>query len=220
VKKILILIILANFILSYTSCITSLYPLVTAKNIIVEKQIEGQWMYKGMEVTIFRTPDSIVRMFTRVKDYPNRTNDSIVISQSYLVIFQKDSVEYNFQLALTRLDNNLFIHLFPAGFIPKIDSTTWQKKYGQMLAYVPTYTIAKLQIQNSHMLVIKFLNGKFIKEQVKAGKIMIKHEEDELFDMFLITASSEELQRFLSKYGNDERLYSRENNLVLQGKPQ
>ena len=210
---------LAYFILNYSSCLTSLYPLVTAKNITVEKQIEGQWMYQAMEITIRRHPDSLIRFLMRNNHSPNRSNDSILYSQAYLAIFQKDSVEYDFQLALTRLGNNLFMNLAPAGFEKKnMDDIEWVKRYGNMLTYLPTYTIAKMQIQDNKMLVIKFLNGLFIKQQVKVGKVMIKHEEDELFDMFLITASSEELQQFLRKYGDDERLYSKENIIILKRK--
>ncbi len=112
----------------------------------------------------------------------------------------------------------MFLHLAPAGFEPKLDSITWIKKYGQALAYLPTYTIAKLQILNNDSLVIKFLNGQFIKEQVAAGKMMIKHESDKLFDLFLITATSNELQHFLLKYGNDERLYSKDGTVILKRK--
>ena len=217
-KKTAIVIMFGYLISCYTSCITSLHPLVTAENITTEKQVEGHWMSKDMEFTVIRTPDSLITRIIGVQDYPNRKNDSIQASQAYYVTCQKDGIRYDFQLALTQLNGNLFMHLASVGFEPKIDNITWVKKHAENLAYLPTYTIAKLQISNSNMLVIKFVNGQFIKEQVQAGKVMIKYEKDELFDMFLITASSEELQQFLRKYGNDERLYSQNGTVILKRK--
>jgi len=206
-NKILSLILLMYFMLVHSSCITSLHPLVTSDIAVTEKKIEGNWTNKDMQFSIERVQDTLIRRIITDKNYPNRTNDSILLSRAYMASYKKDGINYGFQLALTRINGNLFMHLAPAGFEPGIDSIKWMKRYGQRLVYLPTYTIAKLQIANSSTLIIKFLDGEYIKQQVDAGKVMIRHEEDKLFDMFLITASSQELQQFLRKYGDDERLY-------------
>jgi len=219
-KKKVPLIWLACTILGCPSCITSLYPLVTCNNAINVKQIEGNWINDSMEFRIRRTPDTLIRRAIGDKDYPNRLNDSILLSRAYIVSCRKDGIAYDFQLALIRINDNVFMHLVPAGFEPGIDSIKWIKRYGQMLAYLPTYTIAKLQILNNNKVVIKFLNGEYIKDQVNAGKVMIKHEEDKLFDMFLITASSDELQQFLRKYGDDDRLYIKDLTVLHRKVPE
>ena len=43
----------------------------------------------------------------------------------------------------------------------------------------------------------------------------IKHETDDLYDTFLITASTNELQQFIQKYGNDDRFFNKENSVTL-----
>ena len=37
----------------------------------------------------------------------------------------------------------------------------------------------------------------------------------ELYDTFLITASTNELQQFILKYGKDDRFFSKENSVTL-----
>ena len=57
--------------------------------------------------------------------------------------------------------------------------------------------------------------GDYIKEIVQTGKARISHEYDPLFGTFVISASSQQLEQFLEKYGDDERLYSEENTITL-----
>jgi hypothetical protein len=76
--------------------------------------------------------------------------------------------------------------------------------------------MAKVEIPNDSMLLLKFINGSYVKSLIDNGNIKIKHEEDKMYGMFLITAPSEELQQFLLKYGDDERIYSKENTIILK----
>jgi hypothetical protein len=55
-------------------------------------------------------------------------------------------------------------------------------------------------------------------EQIKSGNMHIKHEQDNLFGSFVITASSYELQQFVIKYSDDERIYSKANSVTLTKK--
>jgi hypothetical protein len=75
--------------------------------------------------------------------------------------------------------------------------------------------MAKLEIINNNQLNLHFLSGEFIKEQINKGNIRINHESDNLFENLLITASTEQLHQFLKKYGNDQRLFSKENSVTL-----
>ncbi|MEJ0101250.1 MAG: hypothetical protein WDO19_01270 [Bacteroidota bacterium] len=79
---------------------------------------------------------------------------------------------------------------------------------------MPSHTIARISFHNS-IMEIKFLNGNFIKNQLEKGAMAVKYESDPLFNTALVTASPVELQQFIAKYGNDERLYSAENTITL-----
>ena len=56
---------------------------------------------------------------------------------------------------------------------------------------------------------VQFLNSTYIKEVILQNQARIKHEYDELYNTFIITASSNELLEFLRKYGNNETLYNK-----------
>jgi hypothetical protein len=82
-------------------------------------------------------------------------------------------------------------------------------------SYTTTHSIAKLVFRGSE-LDLRILNGDFIKERLNNGTAAIKYEKDDLFSTTVITSSSKELRQFLSKYGNDERLYSSKNTITLK----
>ena len=82
-------------------------------------------------------------------------------------------------------------------------------------SYITTHSIAKVIFRGSEM-EFRILNGDFIKEQLSNGTAAIKYERDELFSTTVITSSSDELRQFLSRYGNDERLYSPKNTVILK----
>ena len=62
---------------------------------------------------------------------------------------------------------------------------------------------------------LDFIDGDFLYKQINAGRMKLKHETDELYDTFLITASTYELQQFIQKYGNDDRFFDKENSVTL-----
>ena len=82
-------------------------------------------------------------------------------------------------------------------------------------SYTTTHSIAKLILRRSE-LELRILNGDFIKERLNNGTAAVRYEKDDLFATTLITASSDELRQFLTRYGNDERLYSSKNTVTLK----
>jgi hypothetical protein len=62
---------------------------------------------------------------------------------------------------------------------------------------------------------LDFIDGGYLYDQIKAGRMKIKNETNEMYDSFLITASTTELQQFLQKYGSDDRFFNKENSVTL-----
>jgi hypothetical protein len=197
------------------SCLTTLQPLVTDNNIITDVRITGNWQYEDGTIQIkrFEQPlanDSDLRILTR-----GNTN-SAGLSKTYKVTFNQNGVLYSMVGAITSIQNDLFIEFSPLlSNDPKnAEGSGFEYNY----TYLPSFTIARLNIKNNRAIDIQFLNGDFIKEQISAGNMRIKHEHNDLLNMFLITASSSELKQFLEKYGNDDRLYNTQNSITLTKK--
>jgi hypothetical protein len=199
------------------SCLTSLQPLVTDNNIITDERISGTWQCEDATIQIKRLEqlpemygDRDRRTFTR-----GNTNPAF-LSKTYEVTFNKNDVLYSMVGAITSIQNDLFIEFSPMKINDPKNAEVSSFEVNN--TYLTSFTIARLKIKNDHAADIQFLNGDFIKEQIRAGNMRIKHEQNDLFNTFLITASSSELKQFLEKYGNDDRLYSTQNSITLTKK--
>jgi hypothetical protein len=116
---------------------------------------------------------------------------------------------------LTRIGDDLYADIQPLTAEPVKRSTAGD--IDDMFSggsYMTTHSIAKV-IFHENDLQLRILNSDFIKDQLINGSAAIKYEKDDLFATTIITSSSSELRQFLSKYGNDERLYSPKNTITL-----
>ena len=133
--------------------------------------------------------------------------------KSYVIKYTKDNLEYVMFGSMVKLNGQLFINFAP------IDINT-DKNKGKVFEVtstdrLATHTFARVQFTNSNTVKLDFIDGGFLYEQVKAGRMKIKNERDDLYDTFLITASTDELQQFIQKYGNDDRFFNKENSVTL-----
>ena len=207
-----------------TSCLTSLHNLVTYTNVVSDDRITGNWQHDDLAVKIESIPTS--SSFRQVIGTPGdiggkkpetsygTIEDSLLISRSYLVQFSKNNYRYYMLCYLTHIGHDLYADLQP-GDVEPLDTANVANVIFSEGSYTTTHSIAKLFIRGNE-LELRILNGDFIKEQLNNGAAAVRYENDDLFSTTLITASSEELQQFLSKYGKDERLYSSKNTITLK----
>jgi hypothetical protein len=150
----------------------------------------------------------------KTKKVGNASGDSVLFSKSYIIDYTKENIHYYLVGCLVQLNNHLFMNFTP------IESSDIKDNENEKTSYDPGnsfggYTIAKVLIINSNTIQLDFIDGGYIYDQVKSGHMKIKNERNELYDTFLITASTGELNQFLKKYGNDPRLYNKENKVTL-----
>lgn len=220
-KKILLIASLSMLIF-FSSCLTSLHNLVTYSTIATENKITGNWQYKDYALKIESTPASqFFKDMTTANKKENKSNyenaeDSLLYSRSYVISFVKKNYKYYMVCCLTRINNELY------GDIQAVTSESLNRSTANdnnalfnTGSYINSHSIAKIILNNNEM-EIRFLNGDLISSQIKNGTMAIKYERDDLFNLMLVTASPDELRQFISKYGNDKRLYSQENTVILK----
>jgi hypothetical protein len=219
--------ILLIFIITvYSSCLTSLHPITSAENIIREDRVLGTWQSDEEIIRIQRfSPEAFSQDLlssapngrkSKLREEPAvRNPDSIIYARGYNVSFQKNGVIYSMFGGITRINDQLYIDLLP--LLAENPKDSRGEGFEYISDYLPVFTMAKLEIKNNQ-LNLHFLNGDFIKQQILSGNIRINHEKDELFDVFMITATTKELHQFLAKYGHDDRLFSKENSIILTRK--
>ena len=215
--------------ISLSSCITSLQPLVTYDRVVTDNRVVGNWAHNNEDLKIEPLPQSkfakeIEKLSTNQKGKihtltGDEKKDSIFYSKMYMVTFDRKGASYYMAAGLIKIGNNLFMDLFPAAMHDTKVKEDLSNPYSLNYDYQGGFTIAKVEMNNNQQITLKFIDGSFVKQQILAGSMRLKHEKDALFDTFMITASTNELRQFVEKYANDERVFSKDATIVLTRKP-
>lgn len=90
------------------------------------------------------------------------------------------------------------------------------------LHLMPTHSVAKLVKLNNEEVQIKWFNEEWLQNLFEQNRIRIAHEEimdetpkDENDKWYVLTAPTEELQKFILKYGHDATAFSNDNSVWL-----
>jgi len=207
-----------------SSCLSSLQRLVTYTTVTTDNRIIGNWQYEDLPIKIESIPGShfykevLASVSTpgEKKSVYDSKEDSMLYTKSYVVDFSKGGYRYYMACSLIRLGNEIFADIEPIEVIPLNNPTA--KDVDDLFhggSYISSHSIAKVVFRENET-AFRFLNSDFIRDQLKNGRVAIKYEKDDLFQTSLVTSSSRDLQQFLIKYGNDERLYSKENTVTLK----
>ena len=207
-----------------SSCVTTLQPIVTYDTAVADNRLEGSWEQDGQEYIVKKVFNS--ELYARLKDDIEKSpkenkklsekekKDSILYSKSYIIKYIKDGIVYELFGNMINLNGHLFMNLTPAD-MNSTDPGNDKEKVINISNTLYGHTIAHVQFNNDNSLKLDFIDGGYLYDQIKAGHMKIKNETDELYDTFLITASTSELQQFLKKYGNDKRFFNKENSVTL-----
>ena len=225
-KKTIFIISIA-ILVTASSCVTTLQPLVTYNTAIVDNRLEGGWEQDGEEYIVQKvfSSDFFKKNQKDLEKSRKENNgqlsekdkrDSVLFSKSYLIKYSKDGIQYLLFSSLIKLNGRLFMNFKPVD-MTEIDTSNAEIEIN-LSNRLDSYTIARVQFTNNNIMKLDFIDGGYLHDQIKAGHMKIKNETDELYDTFLITASTTELQQFLEKYGNDSRFFNKENSVTLNRK--
>jgi hypothetical protein len=127
-------------------------------------------------------------------------NDSTKTNHhSYMVIYEdlsENVIDSSYFFgSFAYLDDQFYLDLYPFD-LGSIDFTTSH--------YLPVHTFSKILVYEDS-LSINLFKDSWIEEQITENRVRIKHEKTD--DSILITAGTEELQKFIIKYGNMSEAY-------------
>ena len=134
--------------------------------------------------------------------------------------FEKDGDKYYlthadgnlgfFEIGLVKLGDDMFMDFFPTN----IDRSLEKERNGKTESLLnellrghllPVHTFAKVNIRD-RSIEIRMFDAEWLSDLMEERKIRIKHERIDK-DMFLITASTSELQKFVRKYADLKEAY-------------
>ncbi|MFH1369807.1 MAG: hypothetical protein ABII09_00740 [Planctomycetota bacterium] len=176
--------------------VMSLHPLYDNQTLVFDEKLLGTFEADGVtwEFTRAKDPNAYELIYTAVsKDDPN-------------------ILKGLFEVRLVNLDNRLFLDIFPKkgpwGDEEELNRTTWPLNAFLM---IPVHTFAKVKISESQ-LRIQLTDDEKFKEIVKSVPNAVKHES--VNGTPVLTGSTPQLQSFVLKFADDDRLFPNENILT------
>jgi len=184
--------LLAFLLLAVTSCVPSIHPLYHNKDLIIDQRLFGSWADEDEIWKFDKLPPG--------KSFLGSTTDSV---PGYLLTITEKGAPADFIARTLKLDDQLFLDIFPK--VSKGDfeiegvNNSWLKMH-----YFPVHTFARLRFNEGKLLIEPF-DPDFITRLLEQKKIRISHEESD--NRFILTADTDELQKFVVKFGRDPKAY-------------
>jgi hypothetical protein len=180
------------------SCIPSLYPLYRDKDLLMDYKLEGLYETGENEYWKIRRLDP---------DFEKLSGDWKQYSSGYtykLSVREEDKLE-EFALHLLALGDELYLDFFPVDY---------DIRHGFLdMHLVPAHIFAKAEL-TEEALILHFIDIEWLEELIESNRIKISYVE--LEERYLLTARTEELQKFITKFANDSTTFIEADTLFRQ----
>lgn len=226
------LLIITGIILFFSGCsdffmICSLNPFYLDKNITLAPEIEGNWSVHPIQTKKDSTnknsspwekadTTSVWRIKQFISEEKIKTKlgkDSTVFKpQNFYVVKltgnNPDSAQYQFQLVLFRINNNLY-----ADFSPRETAAIKNSRMAKE-NYFTVHTLARVTVQNKQLFV-SWLGSEYMKDMIEKKRVRIKYRYVHDAGRLLLTASSEELSAMIERYAAEKRFIDWDDQLAM-----
>jgi hypothetical protein len=176
--------VLYSLILLLGGCLPSLHALYTDETLIFKEELVGKWVADEGEIWKFRRAGD--------EEYELRISDG-------------EEKAGRFEVHLVELEGMMFLDIFP-GSEPLEDMQDFYK-----LHIVPAHTFMKVDRIDPN-LQLRLMDPGEVADMLKDDPNLLKHEE--LDDLLVLTASTEQLQEFMIKYANAEGVFGEASDLT------
>ena len=201
-KKIVLTTAFALLLIFLSSCLTTLHPIFTEKDLAYDPKLIGVWNTenegkKGKVIINNLATDNSVEL-------PG--NISAIKQKGYFIIYQDENGKVSDQYIafLARIGKHLYFDYFPTD---KKEDRKIDEFFG--VHFVRMHTSYRVEILKDGSFELSQLDGSYVKSLIDEKKIRINHETD-ADDNTVITASTKELQQYLLKYGDEPSAYRSE----------
>lgn len=196
-KRISIMSALTLVFIFLSGCLKTLHPIFTEKDLVYEPRLLGNWKTEkqGKSGRVDITNLSAETMI----NLPG--NISSIKDKGYLITYQDGAAPERYIAFLARIGKHFYFDYFPA------DKKTDEKLDDFFTAhFVKMHTSYRVDIFKDGSFELSQLDESFVTNLIKEKKTRISHETD-ADDNIIITASTQELQQYLIKYGDEPAAY-------------
>ena len=202
-----ILLILA--VVLFSSCIVkSLQPFYTKDSLSFNPKLIGSWVdhKKGQwTVVAMKTKFDEDRDKTEI-----RSEEDLLAYENYkdgyFMTYVKKGKEASFIAMPFKIENQYFLDFIPI----EIQDEEINSLAAEHL--LKTHSVSKLDINSDSEVALSWLSEERLNDLFNENKMRLKHEKIGLEETLLLTASSQELYAFLSKYTKTDLFNSSDKN--------
>ena len=175
--------------------ILSLHPLYTEEDVVLEKKLPGIWVDDA------NSPETTWE-FKRIDEPKN----------AYKLIFtDEEGKKGSFVAHLLKLQNKHFLDVYPSEFPWEPDDPNTMDWPYNSFFLIPAHTFLKIDSIEPQLKMRLALESK-IEELLKENPDAVRHMS--VGDRLVLTASTKELQAFVLKHADDDKLFADEITLV------
>ncbi len=192
--------------------IVSLHPLFTKDTITYKETLLGTWVEDGNQ-------PQVTWQFARLEPgaarlLPAELRDTL--DKCYrLNIADNEGRKGSFAACLVKLQDKLFLDVMPDRFPSGEQDPNQMKLVYNAFFFTPVHSFARVSSLDAQ-LKIRLTDDEGFKKLIQADPKVVKYEV--IDDRPVLTASTEELQAFVAKYADDERLFPSEVTLTRKSK--
>jgi hypothetical protein len=169
--------------------VISLHPLYTEKDVVLDKKLYGTWANDSN--------DSKTTWEFKSIDEPKN---------AYKLIFtDEEGMKGSFVAHLVKLQDKLFLDIFPSELPWDPEDPNKMDWPYNSLFLIPAHTFAKIDSIEPQLKLRLTLESK-MEELLKENPGALEHTS--VGDRLVLTGSTKELQAFVLKYADDERVFT------------
>ncbi len=177
--------------------VVSLHPYYTKEDVVFDKKLLGSWISDPNE------PDAIWRF----------VNIGVPKNSYRLVMTDKGEVMGVFVVHLMKLRDRLFLDVYPAESRQNLEDPNESVLPFNSEFLIPTHTLVRIDSVEPRLEMSLMLEAQ-LKKLVEESPDVIAHEV--AGDRPILTASTKELQAFVLKYADSDKLFTDE--IILERK--
>jgi hypothetical protein len=202
-KKIFLLSAFFLVIVLFTGCLTTLYPIFTEKDLVYKPELVGAW-----KTSRDNKKDGSAEIHSlaneRTVELPGKI--SSIKDKGYLITYRDEDnkITGSYIAFLARIGKHLYFDYYP---VPLEAEKKADEFY--MQHFVKMHTPFRVNILPKGGFELSQLEGSYLDKLIEEKKIRIRHEVNSDGGA-VITASTEELQQYILKYGDDPEAVQKE----------
>jgi hypothetical protein len=182
--------------------VMSLHPLFTEEKLVFEEKLLGTWIDDP------NSPKGTWQ-FKRVEKSAQKDGEFELpkkpeIAYKLILLNNEDNTKGSFFAHLVKLEGRLFLDVYPSQ-LPCAQPDPNEDWLLNAFFLMPGHSFVIID-SIEPQLKLRWTNQEEMKKLLKEQPNVVKHELVE--DAIVLTASSEQLQKFVMKYADDERVFS------------